>query len=322
MIRLKKWIRPIAFLLILAVLLQGFSYLFIIRGNGNKNALSIMKQPENSLDYLVMGDSECYSSISPMEIWMKYGIAGYNCGVVGQHAQHTYYLMEQVLEKQSQKVVLLETNELFRSSKGSSALESAVENLVSKYFPLLQYHNGWKKISISEIRQFHPFKKQSGSDSLKGFHYRPQVVAYTGGNYMVPTDKVKPIDAIPLYYLNCMADLCEKRGAQLVLVSVPSPDNWNYKKHNAVARYAQKRGITYIDLNLSINELGIDWSKDTTDKGDHLSFTGAQKVTAYMAEWLDQNFDFEDRRNDPKYESWNKVVESYLKKTGQAKNLK
>ena len=139
---------------------------------------------------------------------------------------------------------------------------------------------------------------------------------------MVPTDKVKEIDAIPLHYLNCMADLCEKKKTQLVLVSVPSPDNWNYKKHNAVARYAQERGLTYIDLNLSVNELAIDWSKDTTDKGDHLSFTGAQKVTAYIADWLDQNFDFEDRRNDSKYESWNKMIDSYLKKTRQVKNLK
>ena len=322
MIRLKKWIRPVAFLLILAVLLQGFSYLFIIRGNGNKNALSVMKQPKNSMDYLVMGDSECYSSISPMEIWMKYGFTGYNCGVVGQHAQYTYYLLQQVMNKQSPKVVFLETNELFRSSKGSGELESVVENMAAKYFPLLQYHNGWQKISWSEIQQFHPFQKRSGSDSLKGFHYRPQVVPYTGGEYMIPTERVKEIDSIPLYYLNCMADLCEEKGAQLVLVSVPSPDNWNYKKHNAVAQYAEKRGLTYLDLNLSVEQLGIDWAKDTTDKGDHLSFTGAQKVTSYIADWLDQNFEFTDKRENPDYDSWNKTIQGYLKKTGQAKKLK
>ena len=91
---LKKGIRPAVFIIVLLLLLQGLSYFFITRGNGNKNALSVMKQPENSIDYLVIGDSESYSSISPMEIWIKHGLAGYNCGVVGQQAQYTYYLLD------------------------------------------------------------------------------------------------------------------------------------------------------------------------------------------------------------------------------------
>lgn len=321
MIRLKKWIRPIAFILLLVIFLQGLSYLFITRGNGNKNALSVMKQPENSMDYLLIGDSECYSSISPMEIWMKHGFAGYNCGVVGQHTQYTYYLLQQVLEKQSPKVVLLETNELFRSSKGSSPLETVVENAASKYFPLLQYHNGWQKISLSEIRAFKPFKKLSGSDALKGFHYRPQVVPYTGGEYMRPTDEVREIDTVSLHYLNCMAELCDKKGVEFVLISVPSPVNWNYKKHNAVVQYAEQRGITYLDLNLLAERLGIDWTEDTTDKGDHLSFTGAKKVTEYIGDWFALNYDFEDRRQNPRYDGWNKLIDAYLKKTGQTDRM-
>ena len=144
---LKKGIRPAVFIIVLLLLLQGLSYFFITRGNGNKNALSVMKQPENSIDYLVIGDSESYSSISPMEIWIKHGFAGYNCGVVGQQAQYTYYLLEEVLQKQDPQVVILETNELFRRAGGATELESAAENLAAKYFPLLQYHNGWKRIS-------------------------------------------------------------------------------------------------------------------------------------------------------------------------------
>ena len=310
MTRRKRWIRGIAFLLGLLLLLQGLSYLFIVRGNGNKNALSIMKQEEDTLDYLVMGDSECYSSISPMELWRQFGFAGYNCGVVGQHAQDTYYLMEKVLRKQSPKVILLETNELFRSSKGSNGIETVVDNAAAKYFPLLQYHNGWKMISFSEIKRFKPFEKASGNDALKGFHYRPQIVPYTGGEYMKPTDEIREIEAIPMHYLERMTDLCEEKGISLVLFSAPSPDNWNYKKHNAVEKYAKERGLVFVDLNLKTEELGIDWAKDTTDRGDHLSFNGAKKVTDYMGQWLSDNFDLKDRRGDERYDAWNRIVES------------
>ena len=57
--------------------------------------------------------------------------------------------------------------------------------------------------------------------------------------------------------------------------------------------------------------------KDTTDKGDHLSFTGARKVTDYMGDYLAQNFSLKDRRNESKYKVWNAGIRNYLKRTGQ-----
>ncbi len=318
MIRRRKWIKTVAFLLGFVLLLQGLSWLFIVRGSGNRNAMSILRQEENTLDYLVMGDSECYSSVSPMEIWKDFGFAGYNCGVIGQHIQYTYYLLEQILAKQSPHLVLLETNALFRSSSGGGGeLETVVDNAAASYFPLLQYHNGWQKIRISDISQFRPFEKASKNDILKGFHYRPQIVPYTGGEYMTPTDKVREIEPIPLHYLNCIADLCEEKGIRLILYSSPSPDNWNYRKHNGVEQYVQERQITFLDLNLKTEELGIDWSKDTTDRGDHLSFPGAKKVSAYIGKWLSENTGLQDMRSDERYVSWDEMLPEYLKRTGQ-----
>lgn len=312
-----NWIKIIAFLLGFVLLLQGLSFLFITRGSGNKNALTIMKQEENSLDYILIGDSECYSSVSPMEIWKDYGFAGYNCGVIGQHVQYTYYLLAEILGKQSPAVVLMETNALFRSSKGGGELETVVDNAAARYFPLLQYHNGWQKIRLSEISQFQPFQKIKKEDVLKGFHYRPQIEPYTGGEYMIPTDKIKPIESIPMHYLNRIADLCEEKGIRLILYSSPSPDNWNYQKHNAVEQYAKERGITFLDLNLKTEELGIDWSKDTTDRGDHLSFPGAKKVSDWTGKWLSENEKLPDRRSDARYTYWNELLPQYLKRTGQ-----
>lgn len=315
---LKKLIRPAAFIVILLLLLQGLSYVFITRGSGNRNALAVMKQPENSIDYLFIGDSESYSSFSPMEIWMKHGFAGYNCGVAGQQAQYTYYLLNDVMQKQSPQVVILETNELFRRSGGSTELESAVENLAAKHFPLLQYHNGWKMINFREIRSFRPFEKTSAeSDVMKGFHYRPQIQPYTDGEYMKKTDEVEEIKPLIMFYLKKMMYLCQEKGAELILVSVPSPDNWNYRKHNGVQQFADEYGVKYMDLNLSVDELGIDWMKDTTDKGDHLSFTGARKVTDYMGDYLAANFSLKDRRTEPKYRVWNAGIKNYLKRTDQ-----
>ena len=41
--------------------------------------------------------------------------------------------------------------------------------------------------------------------------------------------------------------------------------------------YAKDNSLTYIDMNLMLDELGIDWSLDSLDKGDHLNLSGAYK---------------------------------------------
>ena len=32
-----------------------------------------------------------------------------------------------------------------------------------------------------------------------------------------------------------------------------------------------KKGIAYLDLNEKVEELGLNWTEDTQDKGDHLN---------------------------------------------------
>lgn len=51
---------------------------------------------------------------------------------------------------------------------------------------------------------------------MKGFHYRPQVKPYTGGEYMKKTKEVKEIEGIAMHYLKKMTKLCRENGAELI----------------------------------------------------------------------------------------------------------
>ena len=61
-----------------------------------------------------------------------------------------------------------------------------------------------------------------------------------------------------------------------------------------------------------MEDLGLDWSVDSVDGGDHLNYWGAKKVTQYLGTYLAQTDLLSDRRADPAYEQWNLDYESFM----------
>ena len=140
---------------------------------------------------------------------------------------------------------------------------------------------------------------------------------YVDGSYVIATDEREEIQKVPLYYLDKIVKLCKEREIDLILYSVPSPKCWSYARHNSNADFAERNQLPYIDFNLLQEEINLDWSRDTSDKGDHINFYGAQKVTAYIGEYLSTHYDLPDHRQETSYSDWNEVLEDYLKETKQ-----
>lgn len=318
----KNVIKFISFLIGLLILLNVSSYLFAPKNKAEegtyKRVKGFLSEPQNTLDYLSIGDSECKSSISPMEIWKEHGYAGYNCGVSAQHLRDTYYLLEELLKNQSPKVVLLETNSFARNFSLYNEFLNITDRITKKFFPVFEYHNRWQNLSVYKMKNTNS-KGNSSSIMFKGLQYSTTVKPYTKGNYIKRTEKVKEIKKIPMFYLNEIVNLCNKKDIKLILYCAPSPLCWSYQKHNATADFAIKNGLPFIDLNLLNDDLGIDWSRDTRDKGDHLNYYGAKKVTSYIGAYLSAHTNLKDHRKEKSYVLWNKTLEEYLKLTKQSK---
>ena len=62
------------------------------------------------------------------------------------------------------------------------------------------------------------------------------------------------------------------------------------------------------------DDIGIDWSKDTRDKGDHLNYYGAIKVTDWLGEYIEKSNLCPNHKGDENYNQWDKTLKSFYKK--------
>ena len=110
-----------------------------------------------------------------------------------------------------------------------------------------------------------------------------------------------------------MVELCENHGVQLVLMKAPSLypywyDEWEVQ----MEEYAAAKGVEYINFLELTDEMSIDFNTDTYDSGLHLNLYGAEKMSHWFGQWLNEHTDVEDRRGQQPYEDiWNAKSAAY-----------
>lgn len=310
MIKKKNVIKSFLFLGILAVLLHIASWVSIQMDRNynprlNHSARSIFAEPDETIDTLFIGDSNVYSGISPMIIWKDYGFTGYSWGEPSQRITETYEYLKQIYKHQKPKVVFIEPGNVFRDKSDVSNLNSLVKTIISRFFPVITYH---KNLDFHKLRNM----KTSRRSITKGFYIRKQIKKpRTIKMRSEKTQERIPVSNVAQLYLRKSIELCRENGSEVVLLSVPSYDAWNTKKHNSLKDMADKNNVPFLDLNL-ILEKNMNWKKDTPD-GTHLNITGAKKVSTWIGAYLNKNYDLKDHREDPAYVQWKEDLKIYEK---------
>ena len=121
--------------------------------------------------------------------------------------------------------------------------------------------------------------------------------------YYLPTKK----------YLKEIAKFCKKHGTKLVLISTPSTKTGTTSD---ITLWKQFQRISVLIISIPIFSVMISrliGKKDTKDKGDHLNYNGAVKMTNYIGKYLDDTKLFKDKRNDPSYDNWNTCLDKFEK---------
>lgn len=297
----------------LVLIAGGLSLLFMPKNNQAEFGMidsvtnGAIGERENSLDVLFVGDSEVRYTYSPLQMWNEYGFTSYDVSCSGQRIPYSFTLLKRALSKQAPRVVVFETNALYRLFSLDEGIFRAIEDAV----PLLEYHNRWKSLTQADITST---PQATWSDDFKGYTVANGTKAADISKYAKQTDEVTSVPRNNRLWMRMMVEYCLERSVTPILMSSPSPINWDMSKHNGLQELANELGVVFVDLNLVHMEMGMDWNADTHDAGDHLNASGAKKVSSYVGEYLSKTYGLKDHRGDTAYASWNASYERYAKR--------
>lgn len=302
----------LVFVLILGVLGVAFTPKRSDPGSGitNSNARGFYGEPKNSIDVVILGDSNAYSACSPMYIWNKYGIPTYVAAEGFQNVTGASNLLDEVLTCQKPKLVVFDVNMLWTGKTMLKKVENNLKNVAYKYLPLAQYHNRWKTMDVKDMFGAKEYTYRSAS---RGQYLSMDVRPFTGQSKMTPTDDEEAIPEVSRVLLEKLIAKCNDNGIKIMFMETPTAKSWNYARHNAMVKYAKEKKINFVDMNTLDGEYAVDWNTDTRDGGRHLNCEGAEKVSAYLGKYISEKYSFKDKRKSDKYADWNNDYMNYVK---------
>lgn len=287
---------------------------------------------ETEHDVIFLGDCEFYETISPVTLWEDYGISSYVRGTPQQLIWQSYYILLDTLKHETPKAVVFNAMEMkigevqseaytrltldglkdinYRLEAAKLSLKEENESLLSYVFPLLRYHSRITDLNRDDFNYF--FKRDLISHH--GYLMQTSIDPQTEEPFQMPLFDYSFPD-ICWEYLDKIADLCEENGIKLILFKAPTI-SWQYPWYEEwdeqLVSYAKERNILYINGISYADDMGLDMTTDTYDKGVHLNVYGAEKCSRFLGAILQNDYAIPDGRLDAaKAAAWAPVCERY-----------
>lgn len=272
--------------------------------NRDSRYIQITEQKENTIDVLNIGDSLSLSVFSPMELYRQQGFTGFNIGADGLRLAESYHYLKNACKRQKPKVLMIESLYLFRYKLSDDSV-MLLSQPIYYHVPFIKYHNIWKAlVELPGVMIYH-----------RGYTVNENSATYRGPeNYMDQPIADNGRTEIPSFnraWFDRIKEFCDAKGIEIVIYSAASASNYNWDRVHALEDFAAQEGVTYIDLNEHIDEIGINWDEDSNDGGDHMNYFGCVKSTGFLGNYLRENADLTDHRGDENYSDWDSELVYY-----------
>lgn len=294
------------------------------------NMSHFYEEPKDSLDVIVLGDSNVYRAFSPLVYWKDQNITSYSLATATQPAWLSYYVLQDALAYQKPKVVVFEINELFASPTGKTSRYCSTINTMhsdsARLHAIADTTSGFdredRKILYQNYvlhhyqKDIHPIltqtkSKKASTPSFKGYLLNMTTLPFmNASNYMSRYDFNMKVDERNINYIDKIIALCNEQHIELLFVKFPTKE-WTNQKSKLATKFAQERNIPLFDMNTSFD--GIDWMKDTKDSGFHMNDAGAEKTTIALANFINQYVTLKPTQDENMIHSFQTALKRYEK---------
>lgn len=317
-------VKILAFVLVFFIILQALSVTVFTEtsalkyNNNKKDAYSFINEEDNTIQIVGIGNSDVYSGYVPLEMWREYGYTSVVSASIHQTIPESQKILEMLFEKQSPKLVIIESD-MFYDGKPVDGKELKKEDWLSDFFDRMEPEFFAHNIeNVFSIFRFHNYwqggkENEAAPYNSHGYRYNTRTCVLKQADYMIETSKIDDMSNLNKQQTDELIEYCKAHGADVMILTLPSINTWNYERHNAVEKFANERKLPFVDLNLHYDDMGINMTSCFRDEGNHLNYDGAKAVTLFLGDYIKRNYSLEDLRNDSNYSSWNKDLEKFDK---------
>lgn len=328
------------------IFLAGFIFIlitvtYIIRTNGDvkDRFVGFYAEKENTIDAIMVGSSPVYPFYSAPKLYGEQGIAAYPLSTNNQRPKAIKYLLKEAQKTQDPSLFLIElrmftmpdeewedtmvfTRGVTDNMKYSWNRVQAINALVSDkserytyYFDIFKYHSNWKTMVMPSQLACWRYEK---AHPLKGLEIKYGVgpADWTDLSQITETQEPAAEQVEVLYDL--LSWIGDSGKDALFLISPYVMEETDRKQFNYIIPIIEEAGYQVLDLNCHVEEMGLDFGTDFYDYGSHVNALGEAKCTAFLGEYLKENFDLPDRRGQAGYESWDSAWELYQEAQAEA----
>ena len=326
---LLAFIKCILFLTLAGAVLFGLNYVLSMHDYlGVYTYQDFYDEDEETMDVIFYGSSRAFADVNPAVLWQERGITSYVLASSNQALWETYHNIIETLKTQSPKVIAVE---MYRCTETREYEESRVpEALFGMHFSknkldalrasvsedsfkdyLLQYsiyHSSYGELTESDYRYIQP-KYGAGFKGFTGyFGYESFDTLYDPQSETPEVSLSEKTEE----YLRKILELAEESDTELLLFVSPYAGLTEEEKScfNAAEKIAAEYGVTFVDFNEHRDEIGLDSSLDYAEMS-HLSATGTEKFSSYLADFLSEHYVLENHYGDERYASWDLCLEDW-----------
>ena len=309
--RLIWWLALAAALVLFLLIGQTFYFRYL--DHDQRRIESFYMEEPDSLDVVFLGASEFFADISCAQAYEEFGFTSYPFCTQANPVTLWKYEMQDIIEKQHPQLIVIETNGALYNSRrihGEAYIRRVADNMpesdakkaiiqafghdesISYEFPFLKYHTKWE----------HPadlFREAPNTLAmyLRGGSYLKGAYSNTGDVPSAPLIDVsgdnssQPLDKSAEKYLKDFLDYCKTVDTPVIFTRFPhriseaKEDYLRYQRTNALGEIIRNAGFEFINLDHSMDEIGIDPERDFYNN-EHLNARGMRKMTSWFGEYL------------------------------------